>query len=47
MNTVAQAGGEEAKGQLEAQKEKVAAMQQATITGIESGRRGEDDVVWK
>ncbi len=36
VNTVAQAGGEEAKGQLEAQKEKVAAMQQATITGIES-----------
>ena len=36
VNTVAQAGAEEAKGQLEAQKERVAALQQATITGIES-----------
>ncbi len=39
LNTVAQAAAEEAKGQLEAQKERLAAMEQAQITGIDSAAR--------
>ena len=38
-NTAVQAGGEEAKGQLEAQKEELAAQERAEIDGIESDAR--------
>lgn len=39
LNTAVQAGGEEAKGQLEAQKEELAAQEQAELDGIESAAR--------
>jgi hypothetical protein len=39
LNTVVQAGGEEAKGQLEARKEELAASERAEVEGIESDAR--------
>jgi hypothetical protein len=39
FNAAAKAGAEEAKGQLEADKERLAALEQATVGGIESGAK--------